>query len=308
MSWYSVAIAWVVLGLVEVCAMELAYRSSDGGGNGPLSQESLLSSIGLSAALIVGAPFVLLFAFGVCLQMLWQGRVPITNRIWWPARAAKFITLDTRPSRETTLVQMINLRRRKDPRLRGAKAACHWPRFQLWKVPEATILNTVEDFRWLKDAGLNDQAALQRLKALAGGDPDPPLPVDFTLHTFVARRLNIEDPQYVALGDQMLVEQLEIADKWAQDEIRWAKLEPAYPPIEWLDKRIGVDDIDLDTSSTLGLRHRGHWNLLLARITEGDELWEFNSPREHWETLTGRKGVALVRDGRPIAHIVTLMN
>lgn len=64
MSWYSVAIAWVVLGLVEVCAMELAYRSSDGGGDGPLSQKSLLSSIGLSAALIVGAPFLLLFAFG----------------------------------------------------------------------------------------------------------------------------------------------------------------------------------------------------------------------------------------------------
>jgi hypothetical protein len=303
MSWYSVSIAWVALGLVEICAIEIASRSS--GGAGPLSRGSVESSIGVSVALIAGAPFLFLFASGVCLQILWQGSVPLTNRIWWPARAAKFITFDTRPSRETTLVQMIDLRRRKDPRLRGARAAGHWPRFQLLEAPEATILNTVEEFRWLKDAGLNDEAALLRLEAIAGGDPDSPPAVNFSLRELIARRLSIEDPPYLALGDQILFQQLKIADKWAKDEIRWAKLAPAFPPIEWLDRRISVDDIDLDT---LALRHRGDWNRLMARITEGDELWEFSSPWEHWERLTGRKGVALVRGGRSIAHVVTVMN
>jgi hypothetical protein len=308
MSWYSVGIAWVGLGLVGVCAMELASRSSDGGGHGPLSQGSVESSIGFNAALIAGAPFLFLFAFGVCLQMLWQGSVPLTNRIWWPARAAKFITFDTRPSRETTLVQMIDLRRRKDPRLRGAKAAGNWPRFQLWETPEATILNTVEEFRWLKDAGLSDEASLQRLEALAGGNAASPVAVP-TLRELVARRLTAEDPPYLALDGKILGLQLEMAEKWAQEEIRWAKLAPAYPPIEWLIKRISVDDLGLgDMSSASGSRHAAEWSRLLARFTEGDELWEFSSPRKDWERLIGRKGVALVRDGRPIAHIVTLMN
>ena len=43
-------------------------------------------------------------------------------------------------------------------------------------------------------------------------------------------------------------------------------------------------------------------------MTDGDELWEFSSPAEYWENLAGREGVALVRDGRPIAHVVALMN
>jgi hypothetical protein len=111
------------------------------------------------------------------------------------------------------------------------------------------------------------------------------------------------------LDGKILGLQLEMAEKWAQEEIRWAKLAPAYPPIEWLIKRISVDDLGLgDMSSASGSRHAAEWSRLLARFTEGDELWEFSSPRKDWERLIGRKGVALVRDGRPIAHIVTLMN
>ena len=51
----------------------------------------------------------------------------------WPARAKK---IDRRhgysPSRETTLCQMIELRRRKDPRLRNHPAPSNWPMFELW--------------------------------------------------------------------------------------------------------------------------------------------------------------------------------
>lgn len=90
MSWYSVGIAWVVLGLIEVCAIEVAARSSNV--DSPLSQGSPLSSIGFTLALIVAAPFVFLFAVGVYVQMLWQGRIPITNQIWWRARATKLMT------------------------------------------------------------------------------------------------------------------------------------------------------------------------------------------------------------------------
>jgi hypothetical protein len=67
--------------------LELAPRSSNG--RGPLSQERLLSSIGLGAPLIAGASLLFLFALGVCLQILWQGRVPLTNRFAGPPALSK---------------------------------------------------------------------------------------------------------------------------------------------------------------------------------------------------------------------------
>ncbi len=157
MNWWEwLAVARVATGLFVICAIELASRSA--GDRGPLSQERILHSIGFCAALVVGALFVVLYSLGICCQMLWQGRVPITSRVWWSARAAKFSKSDGRPRRETVLVQMIELRRRKDPRLRNVSRPSNWPKFQLWEAPEATVLSAVENFGWLKDAGLTDQS------------------------------------------------------------------------------------------------------------------------------------------------------
>ena len=50
------------------------------------------------------------------------------------------------------------------------------------------------------------------------------------------------------------------------------------------------------------------WKRLLSRMQEGDELWEFNSDEQSWKLLAGRAGVALLRDGKIIAEIVTSMN
>ena len=86
--WQWAGIAWLATGLAVVCTVEFLSRSADT--PGPLSEASILLSIALSAALILGAPFLLLFVLGVCFEMLWRGRIPITNGVWWPARAAKF--------------------------------------------------------------------------------------------------------------------------------------------------------------------------------------------------------------------------
>ena len=72
-----------------------------------------------------------------------------------------------------------------------------------------------------------------------------------------------------------------------------------FPPIEWLIRRIDVAEIE---------KHPRWERAFKARMTDRDELWEFDSPAEYWEGLAGREGVALVRDGRPIAHVVTVMN
>ena len=50
------------------------------------------------------------------------------------------------------------------------------------------------------------------------------------------------------------------------------------------------------------------WRTLLEKMQEGDNLYEFRSSDESWKFLAGREGIALVRDGKIVADIVTSMN
>jgi hypothetical protein len=50
------------------------------------------------------------------------------------------------------------------------------------------------------------------------------------------------------------------------------------------------------------------WRALLAQRQPGDELREFCSAPESWQHLAGRAGIALVRDGREVASVVTRLN
>jgi hypothetical protein len=37
-------------------------------------------------------------------------------------------------------------------------------------------------------------------------------------------------------------------------------------------------------------------------------VWSFSSPASHWQQLGGRSGIALVRNGKSVTHVVTMMN
>lgn len=50
------------------------------------------------------------------------------------------------------------------------------------------------------------------------------------------------------------------------------------------------------------------WQNLLDQMQEGDELWEYCSSPDSWRHLAGRAGIDLVRNGKDIDSIVTLMN
>lgn len=67
------------------------------------------------------------------------------------------------------------------------------------------------------------------------------------------------------------------------------------------DERLGPQPIPFGFSNE-------SWQSLLAKMRPGDEVWQFSSPVESWEDLSGRMGYAVVRDGEVIEHIVTLMN
>jgi len=87
--------------------------------------------------------------------------------------------------------------------------------------------------------------------------------------------------------------------------------------IDWLIKKLTVEEaetLNMVSDKRLGpepipfgfLNHA--WRNLKSLITEGDELWEFSSPKKTWEYLAGAEGVALMRKGKEIAHIITREN
>jgi hypothetical protein len=108
---------------------------------------------------------------------------------------------DVRPDQMSILVRMTELRRVSAPQPRVANAEVS----PVWQPPEAeaTILDTIEEFRWLKDAGLIDESALQHLETLASGNSGPSSDSVVTLREYVARRVKMVDLLYLNLGDEI---------------------------------------------------------------------------------------------------------
>jgi hypothetical protein len=92
-----------------------------------------------------------------------------------------------------------------------------------------------------------------------------------------------------------------------------AARDPAIPS-SWLTERTTVEEAEarhtvaIDGSPTPFGYNASAWARLKNRMRPGDEIWNFVSPAESWRALAGRMGVALVRKGVVIDHIVTLMN
>ena len=47
---------------------------------------------------------------------------------------------------------------------------------------------------------------------------------------------------------------------------------------------------------------------LESRLKEGQELWFYSSPSDHWNSLCGRGGYAIVEQGEVVRSIETVMN
>ena len=47
---------------------------------------------------------------------------------------------------------------------------------------------------------------------------------------------------------------------------------------------------------------------LASSLAEGQELWFYSSPSDHWNSLCGRGGYAIVEQGEVVRSIETVMN
>lgn len=83
-----------------------------------------------------------------------------------------------------------------------------------------------------------------------------------------------------------------------------------FIPDAWLLDPVDIDEIEaewLDKPAPYGVPS-DEWAGLKAQMQPGDKIHAFSSPPESWESLAGRAGYALVRGGKAVAGIVTMMN
>jgi hypothetical protein len=81
-------------------------------------------------------------------------------------------------------------------------------------------------------------------------------------------------------------------------------------PPKWLFDPVDIGEIEsawLDKPGPYGVS-REAWIKLKSQMVEGDDIRAFSAPADYWENLAGRAGYALVRDGKVVASIVTIMN
>lgn len=77
-----------------------------------------------------------------------------------------------------------------------------------------------------------------------------------------------------------------------------------YPPASWLKERITLDEAEEEFP---WFRNQDVFGRGIA-WREGDEIWRFSSPKEQWMALAGRGGIALIRDGRCVGHVLTSLS
>jgi hypothetical protein len=306
-----ILISWLALGLLSVAVIEIASRGSNT--DGPLSQSNAHESIFFTLALIVGAPVLAIYALGISAQTLWEGRIPVSGKEWWPARARRMGRINRfvfggELSQSEILCDMVNTRKRDDKRLRNENP-WNWPWSLLADSPEAIILDAVSNFHWLLDGGLDEKEAVEHLQSLDGAVEQSSEAV--MLRTFIEQKLRLVDPPYLELKPAILTKNIFLATKRVRKNLDRIKSSPSYPPSEWLGSKIEYGEPVPPLFSVPGrpvALGDGDWHRLRARMANGDEFRLFCSPPESWASLTGRSGVALVRNGRSIAHVITAMN
>jgi len=74
-----------------------------------------------------------------------------------------------------------------------------------------------------------------------------------------------------------------------------------YVSASWLRKKVDFEDLEYEIT-------KDDIDRFKDQMLEGDEIWRFSSGSSSWQNLAGRAGYALVRDGKAIDGVVSVMN
>jgi hypothetical protein len=100
-------------------------------------------------------------------------------------------------------------------------------------------------------------------------------------------------------------------DASKQDDERAPDEEDRIPK-DWLQEKLSLQQAAAaNTRPEGGVPFGGQnerWERLKASLQSGDQIWTFYSPPVTWEHCAGRSGVAVVREGRVVDCLITMMN
>jgi hypothetical protein len=273
---------------------------------------------------VSGTVYAILIIFSPALLVLAAVVGPVGALRWLYGRLFQGRTADpfTAPEKEWPtdrdlfLGQLIRRRKVFDSRLKREDIG-KWPMYRFGSMPDAAVLRAADVHRDLAAAGVPDSAIWEKLDAFFAFEGEP-LVDGCGVVGYLTSRLKSYDPIFVDLGKEFVSGHVEVCLRWL------AIISPPggriWPPMEWLTHQITLAEFEKNGDGadpfadgapavlSLGGRSSREFDALKVRMLAGDEIWAYSSPPESWAKLCGRAGIALVRDGRPIAHLVTMMN
>lgn len=215
---------------------------------------------------------------------------------------------------ETTLRRMVALRRRKATVTPRDPISPDRPTSRLWGSPEHVIFSVARYVALLQHDGLSEPQALVHIDRALGLDVFSQGHVPQTLPQYLVPVLARYHAEYLAHGPEFLNAAAALAQSFFAESV--SKPCESYPPQDWLGPRIEPQHFrseyteHLSAEAMLFPRSSIEAEVadLVARWQEGDELRSFSSPSRSWQMKVGSAGVALVRRGQPIAHLLIWMN
>jgi uncharacterized protein (DUF427 family) len=108
------------------------------------------------------------------------------------------------------------------------------------------------------------------------------------------------------LGRRLLGSLLRDAEEDCVDDEK-----PVTKPNEWCNQKFTIAEAEHANTRPGQLPFGGlaaEWELLKSQAQEGDEIWSYCSPEATWKAMCGRQGIWLIRNGKIVYDIVTLMN
>ena len=313
MFWTSVALIWVASAVCFIGAER--YMAASGKSNAIWRSDDIAVSIAAYAVVIVISPFAFVYFAGIAASTgfrLLRERMSRVDQPFLPAEA-----FDQIP--ELFIGDLVRRRRRVDRRLKGKRVG-DMMMWQLLETPEAMILDVVSKYSALKSADVADALIWEKLEAHRHEHGEGELPRECDLPRYVSYRLSIEDADYVKLGAQFLAGQIALCERHYRARLQ-RQSGREWPPVAWLQRQLSVSEfesigigIDPFAAGAPAVLSRGRDGItrelddLKFLMLPSDQIWTFSSPPDYWQNLGGRAGIALIRKGVPVGHVITAKN